>query len=260
MHLAVNIRNAEWVETLLEKWYTILNLAIKNEKGFTPYEYAKHLGFGSIADLFEEEYTKVTTANGRDSNGLTGLMLTVMRNDLEALKTMATNKQSLNLISNDRYRNTALHIALAYQNIEAVRILVAQGADVNVRNARGESPVHFLIRAGDPSKQQQAAILLLEKSPQSILAQDDRGNNLLHYVVQYDTMGLLDYLFKQHKPEVQKALNVRNKALQTPINLANTLNRTAMLPLFDQAVENVKPRTAFATPPEYKNGTKKTNL
>lgn len=256
MHLAVNMRNAEWVETLLKLWYTIFNLTVKNEKGLTPYEYAKQLGFGSIAELFEKEYPKVTTANGRDTNGLTGLMLAIMRNDLELVKSMATNKTALNLLSNDRYRNTALHIALAGQNIEAARVLVAQGADLNVANARGERPVHFLIRVWDPSKQKEAAVLLLEKSPTSILAQDDRDNNILHYIAQYDAMALLDYLIKEYKPQVQKALTVRNKALQSPMTLADKLNRDAMKPLFNEALQNIKPPTAFRTPPEYKNGQK----
>jgi ankyrin repeat protein len=250
LHLAVNIRNYEWVETLLRQWSQIMNLNIKNEKGLTPFEYAQQLGFGSIAELFEKEYPKVVGAVARDTNGLTGLMLAIMRGDQEAVTNLAKDKSALNLKSNDRYRNSAMHIALMYQDIDTLRTLVTQGADIAIKNARDEQPVHFLVRVWDTQKKLQAAPILLDRAMKSILAKDNRGNNLLHYIVQYNDMTLLDYIVKKDKALVQQALRVSNKALETPMALADKLNRNDMKPILQDALQNTKPATAFATPPK----------
>ena len=228
MHLAVNMQAYNWVPTLLEQWASIINLSIKNKKGLTPAQYAKQLGFGRMVTVVSQPYPKVTTATGRSKNGLTGLMLAIMRNDQRTVAAMAQDKRALDLLSNDRYRNTALQIALIYQNVPAVISLLKNGANRMIKNARGEVPALFLVRVWNVNKKLKLAPLLLQKAPNAIITPNNDGNNLLHYIVQYDDMPLLRYVVKKYKKQVIAALAMKNKALQSPINLAAKLNRNRM--------------------------------
>lgn len=229
LHLAVNLKNDAWVETLLEKWSSIINLSIKNKKGLTPRQYAKQLGYGYLADtVFAKSYPKITGAAQRGPNGLTGLMLAIMRADQKAIVSMVKDKKSLNLLSDDSYQNSALHVALVRQNIPAVATLIKAGANVVIQNANKEVPAHYLVRVWDIKKKRKVMPLVLNKAPSAILIQNKNGNTLLHYIVQYNDTPLLNFLIKNHKPLLKKAIVIKNKSLLSPINLADKLNRTKM--------------------------------
>lgn len=235
LHLAVNINNNEWTATLLSQWASLIDLTIKNKKGLTPYEYAQELGLGDMAAIVQKKYPKVTTATGRSSNGLTGLMLAIMRNDQETIAKMARNSTALNMLSNDRYKNSALHIGILYQNDAAVSALVRNKANLLIRNARREVPAHFLVRVWDADTKLKITPLILQQSPQnSLSAQDIQGQTVLHYIVQYNDIVLLEYLIKNHRALVQKALLIKNKELESPRDLAEKLNRTALIAIFKQ--------------------------
>lgn len=224
IHLAVNMRDVGWLETLLRQWASLINLSIENKKGWTPYEYAVELGFEPLAELFHKEYPKVTKAADRDSNGLTGLMLAIMKKDQSAVDAMAKEKQAINLTSQDRYSNSALHVALVQQNVPAVASLVANGADVMIKNAQGEVPAHYLVRVWDVTKKLKVAQTILSKNAQAIVAKNNNGNTLVHYVVQYNDIPLLKYLIDNYKTRVQEALDIKNQGLESPRELATRLH------------------------------------
>lgn len=49
----------------------------------------------------------------------------------------------------DAAGNTQLHREVTQKNIENVKILLAQGADVNIQNNLGQTPLHLSIIAGE---------------------------------------------------------------------------------------------------------------
>jgi len=229
IHLAVNIDNTEWMETLLKRWGSIVDLTIKNNKGLTPYQYAEQLGFETIRRLLGASYPKVEKASEIDGNGLTGLMLAIMRKDQKAIERMAGDAQAINKVSQDRYRNSPLHLALIYQNVAAAKTLLAHGASCTLANAQGALPTHYLVRVWQSGQQLEIAKVILAKAPETIYAVDHSGNTLVHYIVQYNDGPLLGYLVGNYGMQVKKALDTKNKALESPKGMADKMNRRTMV-------------------------------
>lgn len=248
MHLAVNLKNVDWIETLLNKWASIIDLNIRNKKGWTPYEYAVQLGFDTVQDLLQKQYPKVTNAIDRDTNGLTGLMLAIMRLDQKAVEAMTRDARAINLTSTDRYGNSALHVALLHQNVPAVIALLNAGANVMLKNALGELPAQELVRVADIQKKLRLAPLVLNKNRGAITTKNNKGNTLVHVVVQYNDVPLMKYLVANYKPEVQTAMEIKNNALESPRQLASKLHRPEMGDLLD-SISTIRGKSSKAATP-----------
>ncbi len=227
LHLAVNMKKIAWTKNLLGRYGGLLNLTIKNGKGWTPYQYAIELGFTDFArEVFKTPVKKITKATARDVNGLTGLMLAIMRGDQSAVETMVKDAAALNEKSNDPYQNSALHIAVLFENVPSVALLTKAGASKTIKNANGEIPLHYLVRMMRPAQRRKVANLLLAGAPETINTQNKRGETLLHYIVRYNLPQLLASLIKRYKKYMN--VTIKNKALQTPIQLAKELRRGKM--------------------------------
>ena len=227
LHLAVNMKKIVWAKTLLERYGGLLNLTIKNAKGWTPYQYARNLGYGDFArEVFKTPVRKITKATARDVNGWTGLMLAVMRGDQGAVETMVKDKAALNELSGDEYKNSALHLAVLFESVPNVALLSKAGASKTVKNAKGEIPLHYLVRMMRPKQRVKVANLLLAGAPESINTKNKRGETIIHYLVRYNLPQTLAFLIKRYKKQIDP--KIKNKALQTPRQLANALHHTKM--------------------------------
>lgn len=233
LHLAVNLQRRTWVQWLLDKYGSLLNMEIRNKKGLTPYQYALQLGFSDLAEVFQQPIVVITKAGMRDANGLTGLMLAVMRGDRDVVREMVKDKNALNELSNDSYRNSALHMAVLCEQVPMVALLLNAGASRVIKNSRGEIPLQFLVRMSDEKKMIEMAKLLLKEAPETLAMQNDRGETMLHYIVRFDAQRLLDYLLKSYDRYL--APQLKNKALQTPSDLASYLRRSAIKRLLPSA-------------------------
>lgn len=227
LHLAVNMKKDAWTKTLLERYGALINLNIKNEKGWTPYQYAIELGYTDFARIFKTTpIQKITKATARDVNGLTGLMLAIMRGDRTAIETMIKDATALNEQSNDQYKNSALHMAVLFEDPASIALLAKAGASKTLKNSNGEIPLHYVVRMMRPKQRIQVASLLLAGVPESVNTQNKRGETILHYIVRYNTPQLLASLIKRYKKNINAS--IKNKALQTPLQLANALRRSKM--------------------------------
>jgi len=183
MHLAANAKNPEWIKGIIENLGQLLDMTLKNDRGFTPYEFAKQLGFQETSEALRLPIPPMPKAQEYNHTGLTGLMLAIIKGDQKQIEQMASTTQALNMRSNDEYKNSALHYAMIYDRLDALKTLMGKGASLTTANARGELPIHFLPRLRSPELRRKAATALLKKNPQLILAQNNRGDNLLHYIV-----------------------------------------------------------------------------
>ncbi|HLE76657.1 MAG TPA: ankyrin repeat domain-containing protein [Candidatus Babeliales bacterium] len=223
-HLAVNLDAQSWIQDLAKKFGPLINDDIKNKKGLTPYDYAKQLGFGDTANIIKALKVVMPKAEEYNPVGLTGLMLAVMKGDQSLVDTMAVSK-ALNMKSRDQYKNSALHIALPFGNLAAVKTLVDKGALLGNKNADGDIPLQFVPRIGNASQRIQAAQLLLKKAPNTLLSQNNDGENFIHTIVRLDDQELLADVIKEYRALAQKAALVKNKKLQSPLQLATQMRR-----------------------------------
>lgn len=228
LHLAANLQAYNWIPTMLESYASIINRTLKNKKGLTPAQYAKQLGYGDLVKVISASYPIITSASARNNTGLTGLMLAIMSGNMRRVGSLVQDLQAINLRSNDEYQNSAAHIALLHDNVRALALLIKNKADLTIKNARGETPGHFIVRLWDVTKKPKAAELLFTKNPDLILAQTNTGDTVLHYIVRYDDQTTLNYLIKNQKPTLIKALSIQNNTQQTPLALASQLDRSAI--------------------------------
>ncbi len=226
IHLAANLRAEFWLQDLIKRFGPLINFNLKNKLGLTPHQYALRLGFTDTATRFDKPVPAMPAADEYYKElGVTGLMMAIMKNDQKLIAHMAQNKKALNMQSRDQYGNTALHLAHLFDDVDAVKVLLQNDASTSIKNSRGEIPVDFLPRVGTPKKRIEAATLLLKKNPESILSQNKRGENLIHYLVRFDNRTLLEFLIKNYRALVQKAAVVKNNALQNPRQLASLMRR-----------------------------------
>ncbi len=77
------------------------------------------------------------------------------------------------------------------------------------------------------------APLIIGPSPQAITTQNNRGDTLVHAIIRYNDMALLQYIIEKHKTYVQTALDIKNNALESPRDMVTKLRRVQMSPLLD---------------------------
>ena len=225
MHIAASMKNASWIEMLMKTYGPLINLSLKNKKGLTPYGYGDSLGYTYVQEELAKPLEKLEKGTQRLSSGLTGLMIVIMRDSQKLLPKYVKDKAALNMKTDDQYGNSVLHVALLFENIPAIKMLVNKGASLTLRNSLGEVPAFYLVRMLNKNKMKRAAQLMIGKDPKTILAKNSRGNNLLHFIVLFNAQQLFDLLLKSHKDLIVQALKQKNLAFKTPFDLATQLKR-----------------------------------
>lgn len=119
--------------------------------------------------------------NAYDGDGCTLLIDAVKRGDGSAAHFLLEKNCNVNLTSRTM-QDTALHVTCTYSDLELDpdthremlkigKLLLERGADVNVQNAKGFSPLHVAIASGH----KEMIILLLEKSETDLNLQTNDG-------------------------------------------------------------------------------------
>jgi ankyrin repeat protein len=171
--------------------------------------------------------------------GLTPLMQAAIDSDLERTKILLSQGADPNIISANSDRDNALNIAVfnggKLGSLAVAQELIAAGADVNAKNARGMAPIHFMMQITNAGNR---AIILrdLMNNGARINAQNEDGSTMLHIAVtnlDYDWIDLLNREFGQ-------IINytVKDKQGRTPLDLALERGLTGDISLGTQSVEN----------------------
>ena len=120
------------------------------------------------------------------------------------------NPENVNTLNVDG--QSLLHEAVAYKNLEAVRILIRKNIDVNISDPNGQTPLHYL----PLYKNIDIAKVILENGG-DVNKTDIYGNSPL-WTATFNARGEYD-LVKLYK-EYHAKSDIRNKAGKTPVDFA----------------------------------------
>lgn len=98
----------------------------------------------------------------------------VVFGDFDIVKSMVEENAEI-INSQDKYGYTALHNVMSEEEFEIVEYLIKNGADVNIQNEDGVTPLHLAAYTEN-------ANILLDNGAE-INQQDNRGNTPLHAAV-----------------------------------------------------------------------------
>lgn len=126
------------------------------------------------------------------------------------IKALADSRVLLNM--QDRTKNTPLHIAVETSSPELLQYLIQRGANVDVKNIHGETPLLKLLRSDRFSAQNVDCLLLNGADPK---VADSRGETALHYAVFRGHTEVIDSLIK-HGADV----NAQTESGYTPLHNA----------------------------------------
>lgn len=239
MHLAVEMHNSYWIEMVKQTFSSLLNMDIKNVKGNTPHEYALELGFTDIDDILMKPLKqRIETAQEGEENGMNALVLAISRFDAPDIQRMiAGGTFDLNQKTNDEYANTALHFAVLCEDHTTMRLLLAKKASLSIANSDGDLPLHLVANAQPDNRVNLTTILLESKEGQAVInTQNNAGDTVLHLAVQTNDATWLRFLLEKFGPILD--LKIKNRSLETPLELANKFSRS---PLATMLAEYKKP-------------------
>lgn len=229
-HVAVTFQSGQWLASLMEQFGPLIDMSIKNNKGFTPEEFARELGFIDLADRIKSTaQPPFPGAEKFGSLGLTGLHLAIIQGNMNSFSSMIQNKKALNMQSEDEYGNTPLHLAILFARAGMLQKLLKAGANPLVKNKKGRTPASFLVRVTSSPAHRGLTRQIITKAPQAILEQDSHGENLAHLAVRFNDVRLFDFLKQNFSKKLDAALRVKNKKYQTPLALARQMRRADLV-------------------------------
>lgn len=148
--------------------------------------------FNLIADIDDVEAdlkSHVYDINLFNDDGLTGLMQNVRMGNLPRVKLLLKYGANVNIKARDlpakamdNKGNTALHFACVGDNDsqeEIIELLLAHGANPNIRNNDGETPMHYIMQITDFGIRLRVAQKLVYHNA-NINAQNNVGDTMLH--------------------------------------------------------------------------------
>lgn len=154
--------------------------------------------------------------NAQNGCGETALHLAVERKNILAIRYLLSIGANINL--KDNRGRTPLHYALIRVSCteQLVKELESHGTDINIQAKDGRTPISAAIRAGYDS----IAIYLLDKGADTTVI-DENSSSLLHYAA---ASGNLDIINR-----IGGDVNMKNKWGDTPLIYAVRLSRSALV-------------------------------
>jgi ankyrin repeat protein len=140
--------------------------------GRTPLFSAAEKGHTALVALFLENGAD---ANAVDNGGGTPLLCSIKHCHIDIATLLLQNKANVNAVDGDgwgRFRKTPLHYA---GNVNMMRLLVNNGADLTLKDANGQTPLHV---AAEKARIERATFLL--ECGADVEAKDRNGSTPLH--------------------------------------------------------------------------------
>ena len=133
----------------------------------------------------------VPSKGGAGAGDVEDLLGAIITGDLQALEAFLESGGDINTREPDKERNTLMHIAVLFGKEESVKLLAKSGADLDLKNTNGTTP---LMSAGFLGKRDLVKILLENGASQDV--KDNGGMTALDVAAMSweDAKGIVDFL------------------------------------------------------------------
>ena len=155
------------------------------------------------------------TINSQNDDGLTALLLALERENLDVAQLLLDHNADVNV--RDKRGNTPLHVAVSTGNghLDICRILLNRNAEVNSRNHHGSTPLLLASEHGAP----ELVELFLDHNADPH-ARDGDGDTLLHCAAIAGRIEVVQLLLERNA-DLNADVNSQNNEGSTPLHLAS---------------------------------------
>ena len=213
LHLAAAANQADTVNLLLKADPSLAH--VTSEMHETALHEAAANGCVDAAQALCHHSSHLT--KWRDTNGNTALQLAVLSEQSEMVKFLIAANSPLN--NKNNRGQTALHMVVASdkllsdQAVQMVELLLINSASMDVKDANGDTPVHWAVRRSD----ERVLRSFLSRTPGFSVRNDKTGNTILHTAARHGSVGAVRLLLDWgHAPKLQAL----NKERQSPLHIA----------------------------------------
>lgn len=158
------------------------------------------------------------TINSDDEDGMT-LDIAVTDGNIDTVKLLISQGADVNVRDIDG--NTPLHIAAEFGYINIAKLLIANRAKINIKNNDNETPLHIAAEKGHRN-----IVKLLLSRRANINVRDNNRNTPLHVAVFTQRIDIAKLLISQGAD-----VNVRDRDGQTPLHCAASVDRIDIVKL-----------------------------
>ena len=195
--------------------HKLCDLHLFNKNGMNPFMLAIEHQDIPLAEQIKHEYCNIFHTDPLH-NHINSLMTTVKTQSIPLvryyLENMTPNTVDINEIPFGMTKN-ALFIAVENSNVEIAQLLIAHGADANIKNKnQGKVPLFMAI---EKNNQELIDMLIKITDPRNT---DKDGNSIAHFAVKHKNINVLKTLNENHIPLTQV-----NNQQQTPLQMAQQL-------------------------------------
>ena len=167
--------------------------------------------------------------NAFDARGITPLMQAAIDSDFERAKILLSQGANPNIRSASSDKDYALNYAIfnggKLGSLAVAELLIANGAHVNLSNARGMAPIHFMMQITNADNRWKILNDLIEYGA-NINAQNEDGSTMLHITVTNWDNGWIDRINQVYGQIIN--YDIRDKRGRTPLDLAIELGHVSV--------------------------------
>ena len=157
----------------------------------------------------------ISEINNQNENGYTPIYLTILSNNIQALKELLTLGADLNIPNN--LNETPLYLSIKINNFDAFLILLKYNADCNIQNIKGDIPLHLAIQ----KKEKKFIEMLLKNNSNPNIQNFTLGQTPVHLAI---INKLDEEILKLIKKSKGNIFHIKDKLNKTPFDYAKEFN------------------------------------
>ncbi|CAG9763780.1 unnamed protein product [Ceutorhynchus assimilis] len=142
LHDAISKKRDDMLTLLLDH---IADITLTNNNGFNALHHAALRGNPSAMKILLAKLPRPWIVDEKKDDGYTALHLAALNNHVEVAEQLVLHGKADMDLQNVNLQ-TALHLAVERQHRQIVRLLVREGANLNIANKDGDTPLHEALR------------------------------------------------------------------------------------------------------------------